>query len=83
MIPGCGDAVNTDLRFLFARMSRLVALFAEITILFMEVVVMTLNLMIIGAMVMLIIVGGLWVELLNRIGEKRKKKITMEIWGRM
>ena len=44
---------------------------------------MELNLMIIGAMMLLVAVGGLYVELLNKLEEKRQRKITKEIWGRM
>lgn len=44
---------------------------------------MELNLMIIGAMGLLIVVGGLYVELLNKMEEKRKERIREEIWGRM
>lgn len=44
---------------------------------------MELNLMIIGAMVLLMVIGGGYVELLNRLEEKKKMKVTKEIWGRL
>lgn len=44
---------------------------------------MELNLMIIGAMVLLMMFGGVYIEILNRLEEKRKERIRKEIWGRL
>ena len=41
---------------------------------------MELNLMIIGAFVILMIVGGLWVTLLEKIEEKTKRRRVKDIW---
>lgn len=44
---------------------------------------MELNLMIIGAMVLLMAFGGGYIELLNRLEEKKRERIRKEIWGRL
>lgn len=44
---------------------------------------MELNLMIIGAMVLLMIIGGFYIELLNKLEERKRQKIRKEIWGRL
>jgi len=44
---------------------------------------MVLNLMIIGGMVLLMIIGGFYIELLNKLEERKRQKIRKEIWGRL
>lgn len=44
---------------------------------------MTLNLMIIGAFIMLMIIGGAWVSFLEKMEERKRRKKTIDIWYRV